>query len=323
VTDQVRDLMDIVACPRDGLPLACEENTLRCSNGHIYSVVDGVPILLVEGVEQTHGAAERSLQAAREGVSPLPNRPEAEIDSYVQEAIASTNGFLYRGLIGHLTEYPIPELRADAGSGWFLDLGCNWGRWCVAAARKGYRPVGIDPNFEAILAARRVATSLGVSADFLVADGRYLPFRAGVFDMAFSYSVIQHFSKDDARKAIGEVDRVLGSSGTALIQMPNKWGIRSLYHLSRRRFGEGVGFDVRYWTISELRDAFGVIRGQAEVEVDGYFGLGIQASDAHLLSGMARLIIAASEFLRKLSSRGCKPLVRFADSVYIRVRHQP
>ena len=36
-----------------------------------------------------------------------------------------------------------------------LDLGSSWGRWSIAAARKGYSVVGLDPSLGAVLAARR------------------------------------------------------------------------------------------------------------------------------------------------------------------------
>jgi ubiquinone/menaquinone biosynthesis C-methylase UbiE len=42
-----------------------------------------------------------------------------------------------------------------------------------------------------------------------VGDARFLPFRAGSVDVVFSYSVVQHFSKDDASREIKEVGRVL------------------------------------------------------------------------------------------------------------------
>jgi SAM-dependent methyltransferase len=139
----------------------------------------------------------RSLQAgasARSSPTRLPSRPLGEIDPFVQNIIAATNGMLYISLIGKLTDYPIPYLRLPSGEGKrFLEIGCNWGRWCIAAARLGYRPVGIDPSLKGIRAARQVAQQLGIEAHYVVADGRYLPFANGTFDQVFSYSVLQHF----------------------------------------------------------------------------------------------------------------------------------
>jgi ubiquinone/menaquinone biosynthesis C-methylase UbiE len=108
--------------------------------------------------------------------------------------------------------------------------GCNWGRWSIAAARKGYRVVGIDPSLGGVLAARRAAKSLSIEADFIVADARHLPFKDVSLDNVFSYSVIQHLSKPDALKSFAEIARILKPSGKSLIQMPNAFGIRNLYH---------------------------------------------------------------------------------------------
>jgi ubiquinone/menaquinone biosynthesis C-methylase UbiE len=66
----------------------------------------------------------------------------------------------------------------------FLEIGCSWRRWSTAAARAGYRLVGIDPSLKGIRAAQRVARQLGIEAIYLVADGRFLPFRKESFAMS-------------------------------------------------------------------------------------------------------------------------------------------
>ena len=114
-------------------------------------------------------------------------------------------------------------------------------------------------------------------------DARHLPFRDGAFDRVFSYSVIQHFSKADAKNALQEARRILSDQGASLIQLPNAHGIRSLYHLIRRGFREPTGFDVRYYTPNELSELFTGTIGPSEISVDGFFGLGIQPSDRNLM----------------------------------------
>src|SRR6266404_5612539 len=75
---------------------------------------------------------------------------------------------------------------------------------------------------------------VGVDALFVVGDGRYLPFHDGIFDQAFSYSVLQHLSKDNARATLREIHRVLRPDGASMIQMANKLGPRSLYNQMRQ-----------------------------------------------------------------------------------------
>jgi 2-polyprenyl-3-methyl-5-hydroxy-6-metoxy-1,4-benzoquinol methylase len=242
-----------------------------------------------------------------------------EIDPFVQERIPYTNGFLYRPMQFHLSRYPIPGLRLDSGDGKrLLDLGCNWGRWSIAAARKGYTVSGIDPSPQAILAARRVAEQLALDIDYRSGSGEVIPFAENSFDVVFSYSVLQHLAKERVRKVIAEIDRVLKPGGVALIQMPNWMGIRCLYHQARRGFRAERDFEVRYWGISELRQAFGVL-GEVELSVDGFFGLGIQPSDVDLLPRRYRAIVHASEAVRGLA-RYVPFLLHVADSVYVMVR---
>ena len=167
-----------------------------------------------------------------------------------------------------------------------------------------------------MLAARRISRQLGVEADLVVGDTRYLPFADKCFDVVFSFGVLQHFSKENARITLREMDRVLDRPGKALVQMPNKFGIRSFQQRWRRGFTEGEGFEVRYWTPSELVKTFGELFGNAALTADCYFGLGIQAADADLLPLKYRVIVHTSEALSKIS-KVFFPLAKVADSVYL------
>jgi SAM-dependent methyltransferase len=297
-----------------------EENFLVCNEGHRYRVVEGIPILLVSEAEQTHIEGTRALAIAETGdLSQLRqiHLASGEIDPFVKNAIGATNGGLYQHLVGNLKEYPIPELRLPPGEGkLFLEIGCNWGRWCVAAARAGYRPIGIDPSLKGIRAARRVATQLGVEALYLVADGRYLPFRDSMIDEVFSYSVLQHLSKDHVRLILGEIRRVLKSGGKTLIQLPNARGARCLYHQVRRGFRQARDFEVRYWTISELKSTFSRAIGPARISVDGYLSLNAQVSDVRFLPNRYKALVYSSEALRRVSTL-VPSLSYLADSLYV------
>jgi len=288
-------------------------------------VIEGVPVMLVSDVEQTHIEGARALAVAESGdASSLakfdlgPN----EIDPFVQGTIGATNGGLYGHLIGTLKEYPIPTLRLPPGENrQFLEVGCNWGRWCIAAARQGYRPVGIDPSLKSIRAANRVAKQLGIDATYIVADGRYLPFRDQSFDQTFSYSVLQHLSKPNTRCSLREIRRTLRLGGTTLIQLPNVYGIRCLYHQIRRGFREARDFEVRYWRPTELLSAFREGIGPSELSVDGFFSLNVQPSDLHMLLLRYRAIVHASEILRRLSGK-IPAMTNVADSLYVTARRE-
>jgi SAM-dependent methyltransferase/uncharacterized protein YbaR (Trm112 family) len=334
-------LFDILVCPRDQNSLRQEGDVLVCAKGHQYPIVEGVPILLLDDVEQTIGIARASLQLAggeiandsrapefylpsvgisdleKEGVIELARRGSA-IDPVVAHLVGATNGLMYKHLIGSLYSYPIPDIPVQEGHGKkLLDLGCSWGRWSIAAARKGYDVVGIDPSLGAIKAAQRVARELGVIANFVVADARFLPFRDEAFDSIFSYSVIQHLSPADAAKVVAEIGRALIRSGEATIQMPTTFGVRCLYHQARRRFREARGFQVRYWRLSELKRLFEQTVGATHFSADCFFGIGLQKSDLSLMPPSLRAVTHFSEML-KGATRKFPALVHAADSVFVR-----
>ena len=332
-------LLERLACPVDREPVVQEGAELICGQGHRYPVVDGIPVMLRDDVAHTLWVAEASLTKARSlagapvaegdvhaetlGISPeqrerLKELPEGGVDPVVQMSVAHTCGNLYLPVVGGLSDYPIPELRLPEACGeTLLDIGCNWGRWSIAAARKGYHVVGMDPSLGAVTAAQRVSRQLGLSASFVVADGRYLPFLGGLFDMVFSYGVLQHIEKADAKRTLEESRRVMKPGGTALFQMPNLYGMRSFYNYARRGFRDPEGFgQIRYWTLPELHEAFESRIGPTTSSVDAYFGLGIQGSDLPLLPLRSRMVVRASEALRRVS-RVIPALKYAADSVYL------
>lgn len=308
-------------CPRDNSGLRQQGDQLVCTHGHRYPIADGIPIMLVGDVSQTvPELTSRSLAMAHARNSEASENAAGEgaVDPYVQSAIVGTNGNLYGPLRGKLPRYPIPELclppaREDARD--LLDLGCNWGRWCIAAARQGYRAVGIDPGLESILPARRIARQLGVDAHFLVADARYIPFREGRFAVVHSYGVLQHFSHADAKLAIAEAGRVVAPGGIVMIQMAARFGLLSLFQQARRGFRDARGFEVRYWKPSDIASAFNSLVGPTSLSVDGYLTLNPQASDIDLLPLRYRPIVHLSGVLRALSHR-VPPMLRVADSIF-------
>ena len=334
------EFLALLACPRDQGSLGIRGNFLTCDFGHEYPIVDGIPVFLVEEDIPTIGLASESLRCARSiasggqpddpwltstlGISDAEKQAllaqaragDSSVDLAARFLVAATNGLLYRNLVGKLDAYPIPELRLAGEAGeTFLDVGCSWGRWTIAAARKGFRSVGLDPSRGAVLAALRITQGMRLDATFVVGDSRRLPFKGDKFRCVFSYSVLQHFEKSNARVALREIGRILQPGGGSLIQMPNCYGLRCLYHQVRRGFREAREFEVRYWSPSDLRQTFEQTIGATRISADCFFGIGLQASDRLLMSGGHRAVLRASELLRAASVD--RPwLTGLADSLY-------
>lgn len=315
-------LLAALVCPRDREDLDLAVDALSCPRGHRYPVVGNIPVMLLDDVAQTLAVATDSIREAAHAAPPEVRSDEsvpAAVDPYVQKAIGATGGYLYNELQQSLREYPIPKMRlarASAAGEYLLDVGSNWGRWCVAASALGYAAVGIDPSLEAIQAAARVARQLGADARFVVGDARYLPFAGSTFRAVFSYSVLQHFAKSDASRAFGEVGRVLKPGGHSLIQMANAYGLRCFYHQLRRNFREPVNFEVRYWTPGELKSVASRVIGPTALSIDGFFSLNPQHSDLRFLRPAHRLVVRASDAMRALSEFA-PALLNVADSIYL------
>jgi 2-polyprenyl-3-methyl-5-hydroxy-6-metoxy-1,4-benzoquinol methylase len=239
------------------------------------------------------------------------------VDEHVRASLIKTHGNLYRG--ARLTRYPIPPFPLPGGDGGaLLDVGCNWGRWTIAATRAGWRPTGIDLAKKSVGAARRVAEQLGVEAEYVVADARELPFDDGSFAAVFSYSVLQHLAKEDVPRVVSEIGRVLRPGGIVWIEMPNARGPLNLVRQARRGFSAGSGQDVRYWTLAELRRTFGAI-GPVSISADGFLTINPQAADLDLLPPRSRAVVRISERLTRASER-LPLLVQVADSVVVHAR---
>jgi SAM-dependent methyltransferase/uncharacterized protein YbaR (Trm112 family) len=319
-------LKDNLACPQDKLKVKLKGNYLICPNNHRYLVVNDIPVMLFDSGSPTHGYITKTLRkVARikngenlEDVVVLRENQADEIDDFVQAEVPYTCGTLYFSVQNRLKRYPFPEFNLPDGAGKrFLDVGCNWGRWTITAAKNNYQAVGIDPSLDACLAGKRITEQLDVNALFVVADARFLPFLDSLFDIVFSHSVIVNWKKINAKKSFDEIARVTKTDGEVVIQMPNKYGVRCLYHQLKRGFSEPKeDGEVFYWTPGELINTFKEKFGETEMSVDCFFSLGIQKNDADLLPLPYRMIVYSSEVLRRMS-RKLSFMTKFADSVYL------
>src|ERR1700686_2136713 len=155
------EIMDVLACPWDHTGLRLYEGALICERNHRFGFETGIPIFT---------------DAVRREPVPLNMpicqhfNPDGSIDSFVNNWLVNTNGNLYWRARGKLLRYPIPHGPFVQGEGRLLvDVGCGWGRWSIAAARAGFRAVGLDVHIDALAAAFRVSRQLGCETDYLCA----------------------------------------------------------------------------------------------------------------------------------------------------------
>jgi len=320
VTDKAINprFLELLRCPTSGLPLNFEGDELVSIDGcNRYPVVFGIPCLIPDSAAPTHAGYRRVIEENQKHRNSSTGIDDEAFTDFIQAMIVSTCGNLFRGAkVDGI--YPIPEFPTNFAGNHVLDIGCNWGRWSIAGAKVGYKIVGMDIHLKSLMCARWLSQKLTPSNEpfFVLADARHMPFAPESFDGVFSYSVLQHFSKTNAMRILAEVQRVMKTNAKALIQMPNKVGLRNRLALASRMFSEGSEFDVRYYSIGELLVLFGDIIGKSEWYVDCFLGLNVHAHDRELIPPSKRWIIDLADLLLRASEKF--PAIRqFCDSVFV------
>jgi SAM-dependent methyltransferase len=88
----------------------------------------------------------------------------------------------------------------------------------VQLARRRLRVTSVDELESEVETWRSLAGDSGV--EFLVGDGRALPFDDASFDHAYSISVLEHIERDGAAAALRELARVVKPGGRVLVTLP-------------------------------------------------------------------------------------------------------
>jgi len=126
-----------------------------------------------------------------------------------------------------LTENVISHL---AKRGNVLDVGCGDGYLSYLLSNRGFEVVGIDFSVFRV----RYAHEHSAGADFIIADGRYLPFHGECFDSVVCCEVLEHVL--NYRLVIGEMYRVTKKEGRLLVTVPNKMpDARNIHSFDRQQ----------------------------------------------------------------------------------------
>jgi ubiquinone/menaquinone biosynthesis C-methylase UbiE len=125
-------------------------------------------------------------------------------------------------------------------SGNILDIGCGYGRDChLFFPSKDYTYLGLDFSSELL----REARWLFPSAQFIMADMRYMPFAENSFDGFWASASLLHIEKNAIREVLNDIKRIMRDNAMGFIALKK---------------GEGEGIEVnnshKYgWAIEDKR----------------------------------------------------------------------
>jgi 2-polyprenyl-6-hydroxyphenyl methylase / 3-demethylubiquinone-9 3-methyltransferase len=107
-----------------------------------------------------------------------------------------------------------------------LEVGCGGGILCEEIAGMGLDIAGIDPSEQSIQFAIKHAEENGLSINYQIAEGEYLPFKDKSFDIVFCCDVLEHVR--DLPQVISEISRVLKQGGLFIYDTINRTLISNL-----------------------------------------------------------------------------------------------
>jgi ubiquinone/menaquinone biosynthesis C-methylase UbiE/uncharacterized protein YbaR (Trm112 family) len=253
---------------------------------------------------------------------PAPENYSSPIPWEIQRCISSTNGRHYAKLIAKLNNYPEYELpiKAIQKPELMLDIGNGWGRWLVAGAKKGYTPIGIDLRLSYCKIARKTMRHFGINGYSIVADLENIPFKENIFEFVWSFSVIQHTHEQRMKNCLQHIERVLTNNGKAMLEFPNKNGIRNrLLHLPHPEEKQYNSWCVRYYSIKEYKKIITAFFSQFSFSNHSFLGIGVLKEDLKYVPFQQKILCTVSLLLSALT-KVIPGMKYWSDSIYIHAK---
>lgn len=248
-------------------------------------------------------------------------------NSWMIKSVASTQGRHYLdqdNKITHYPEYNLPVPYVNKPS-IMLEIGSGWGRWLIAADKKGYIPIGLDIKMDHIQSVMRTMRDHNKNAYVVMADMENIPFKPGVFDLVWSFSVLQHAHINKVTSCLGHVNRILNKDGFVLVEVPNSKGIRNrgIVESQKPYWNDVNSLCLRYYTLDEYKEMFTKAFGNFRATIHSLVGIGVLPDDLKHVTWKQKPAVAAS-LLSTAIARVIPGTKNIADSYYIRAnRSEP
>lgn len=126
-----------------------------------------------------------------------------------------------------LLNFKFDLVRKHAPRARVLDLGCATAEHLLALSGRFASGIGADFSLPFLRRARKQAAARAVAGvAFVSANARQLPFQAGAFDFAYSFSTLYYMP--DIGQVIHEIARVLRSGGKCVLELGNLYSLNTL-----------------------------------------------------------------------------------------------
>ena len=141
--------------------------------------------------------------------------------------------------------------------------------------------------------------------------------------MIWSFSVLQHLHRKRAKACLERCAELLKRGGLLAIELPTKFGIRNRFirHSQEKEDDDWDSWVVRYYTRAEVDEAVGSKFQETRIKAHAFGGIGYLPIDLKYVSWKFRLVVLASETLRKMCVV-CPFLTNWADSWYVFARRR-
>ena len=231
-----------VRCPRCLEELDADANALKCVKcSTIYPIHHGIPDLRTGEdpylSRDADLAAANALAARAETMSfrdllasyysTNDKVPADQVALFTQGALAAAE----RAEVT-LSAWERQDARADCiapSLANLLDVGCGTGPLAIAAARRGWRIIGVDVGLRWLVLAQKRAIEAGLDIPFICANAEVLPFCDGVMTRVAGESILENTT--DPTQALHEFSRVLVRGGRLWLTTPNKRSLGPDPHL--------------------------------------------------------------------------------------------
>lgn len=227
---------DLLRDRATGEPLRYREGWLWAGDCQRYPVYKGIPVIQPDGLYTAAGLLHRVGEAERihavadehgiaEAIAPsgAEGRQAIHAADRADHLLDQGRGFWH--LVKTFTR-DAPECR----QGWCLDIGCGFGIDMITLCREMEFVVGIEPQLDRCVAARRLLRGMGFeNFVILCGAGEELPFAQEQFQLVTANQVVEHMA--DRPRAFREIRRALKPGGRFVFALPSRYSLRPEPHV--------------------------------------------------------------------------------------------